>query len=295
MFFGAALVPAASLGEARSNNEDWRYKFEVSAFQTDSANVDGGGQTDVTTYQLQAGAKRKLRPSVSLGAGFSYSHHERRFTGAGDFASLRPWGDTTRLEVSTSVIVHASELWSIGLRPFFNTFSETGNIESDSVSYGTALAGILRLADDRHLGVGARLSDSIDGGLDLSPVLVFEWRFNDQWLLSNPSEPDALGSAGLELVHVPADNWQLGLGGVYQSAKFLLDDQGVAPGGIGEHEALIVFARVGRKWSSGLTLKGYLGAAFEGTLTVQRADGTTLAQSDYDTTPLAGVSVEASF
>lgn len=291
----AMVMPIGSPADTRSENAAWRYKVEVSTFRSDSSDVDGGGETDVTSYQLQAIAKRDLRSNLSVGAGFSYSYHERRFTGAGDFVSLRPWGDTSRLATSASMVVHGSKFWSLGLRPFVSTFSESGDIESDSVSYGMAAAVVARPAADRHIGFGVRLADGIDGDLDLKPVLIVDWRLSDRWRLANPSEPDALGSAGLELVHLPANDWRLALGGVYHSAKFLLDNRGFAPGGIGEHEALIMFARVEKKWPSGLNVKGYIGAAFGGTLTVENADGITIAQSDYDTMPLAGVSLETSF
>jgi len=295
--FCATTMPLAALVEGREDvgGNGWRYGLAVSSFHLDTADIDAGGQTGLRSYHLQARARRHIGAALSVGVGFNYSHHQRRFSGPAGFGSLRPWGDTTRIGASTLFLAHTGNTWSLGVRPFISTFSESGNLESDSLSFGTLLAGIARFGDDRRIAFGGRIARDLDGSLDLTPLITVDWRINDQWMLANPSEPDTVGNKGLELVYLPNPDWEMALGGVYHSARFLLDDKGIAPGGIGEHEALIAFARLARKLRSGLRLKGYIGAAFHGRLSVEDAGGETVAQSDYDTMPLAGVSLETRF
>lgn len=293
LFTPAVLANSAEVEPAK--DAGWRHSLAAASFHMPRTNLDQGGESELTSYHFQAGAKRRINRAMSLGVKLSYGYHEREFTGSDGFAALEPWGDTTRVGFTGALLVHSNGGLSYGLRPFVNTFSETGDLNSDTLSYGTGLAVVSRLSRDHRLGIGARLSREIDGSVGVKPFVLVDWRFNEHWELRNPSEPDVVGAAGLELNFKPNDDWRIAVAGVYHSTEFRLDDQGVAPAGIGKNSGLIAFLRVDRKWSSGLEMKGYLGATFNGKLEVEDAEGRRLARTDYDTMPLAGLALEKSF
>lgn len=280
--------------EASSERSAWRYDLAVTSFHLPEADLDAGGKTELNSYHFEADVRRRINSGSSIGLTFSYGYYDREFSGGG-FAALQPWGDTQRLALNTSFLVHLNDEWTYGIRPYVSSFSESGDINSDTVSYGVSVAAVSHWTSDRHLGLGIRAAHGIDGETKLLPFVIVNWRFNDQWQIRNPSEPDLIGAAGLELNYQPGERWELSLLGVYHSPDFRLDKNGLAPGGLGEHEGVIALARVNRRWESGLTLKGYLGAVIGGTLEVRDARDRVVARTDYDTAPLAGIALERSF
>ena len=114
------------------------------------------------------------------------------------------------------------------------------------------------------------------------PFIAIDWRFNDQWRLSNPFDANALGPAGLELSYRINDRWQLGGGGVYRSFRFRLDNDGVAANGVGENKSAIAFLRLRRFSPTGLNVDFYAGTALAGELKLDDKNGRRLASSNYD-------------
>lgn len=290
-----AGLTGTALADASSGRDAWRYNLSVATFHLPETGLDAGGKTALTTYHFQAGVKRRIMRGADFGLVFSYGHYDRRFSGADGFAALRPWDDIGRVGLNASLRVHASDIWTFGVRPFISSFSESGNVDSDSLSYGVALAVASRLSSDRHIGLGMRVADQIDDSVKVIPFVVVDWRFNNHWRLRNPSEPGLIGSAGLKLGYEPGNQWEFAVIGVYHSPEFRLDERGVAPGGIGEHDGIIGLVRLDRRWGPDLTFKGYVGAVFEGSLKVRDAEGRLVARSDFDTTALAGLALEKSF
>lgn len=284
-----------AFADASPTQSAWRYDMSIASFHLPEADLDSGGRTELTTYHFEAGVRRRITSGFSTGLTFNYGYYDRGFSGDRGFGALRPWDDSERLGLNASFLIHPDENWSYGIRPFVASFSEGGDISDESLSYGVALAAVSHRSSDRHLGLGVRITNRIDNSVKIIPLVVVNWRFNDHWQLSNPSEPDLIGAGGLELEFKPNDRWKFALLGAYHSPDFRLDGDGPAPGGIGEHEGTTILARVNRRWASGFVFKGYLGAVVDGALEIRDAEGRTIARSRYDTSPLAGLAVEKSF
>ena len=122
-----------------------------------------------------------------------------------------------------------------------------------------------------------------------------DWRFNERWRLSNPFEADALGPAGLELTYSFNNRWHLGGGGVYRSFRFRLNNEGVAPNGVGKNQGIVSFLRLRRAVPSGLEVDFYAGAVLNGELELKDSDGDAVASSDYNTAPFAAVTLSVAF
>lgn len=147
----------------------------------------------------------------------------------------------------------------------------------------------------RSLGLGLGAFEEVDGDSRVFPFIAIDWQFNDRWRLSNPFDADALGPAGLELSYSFNDRWTLGGGTVYRSFRFRLDNEGVAPGGIGENSSVLGFLRLQRAAQRGFSVDFYVGAAMSGELALLDAEGNELAASDYDTAPFAALTLAVDF
>ena len=93
----------------------------------------------------------------------------------------------------------------------------------------------------------------------------------------------------------PVSALTLGGGGVYRTFRFRLDEEGVAPNGIGENEGIVTFLRLVRSGDNGLDLDFYVGATLDGKLELKNFDGDKLATSDYDPAPFVAVTLSGEF
>lgn len=289
----SAVLPGSGLAESASDKDldAWRYELSVVSFHAPETSLDGGGETQFSSYHLQARARRRIARGVSANLTLNYGYFDEKFSGGG-FGALQPWDDTQRFGLSTRFLIHSSEKWSWGIRPFASSFSESGNINSDTLRFGIAVAAISHWSPARHLGVGIKLTNRLDDTTKVVPFLAVSWRLNDYWRLRNPSEPELVGATGLELAYTPESHWRLSALGMFLSSEFRLDNDGLAPGGLGQREGAVGLLSLNRHWSSGLSLKGYVGVLSNGTLEVRDAADRLIARSDYDTTPLIGLALE---
>ena len=77
--------------------------------------------------------------------------------------------------------------------------------------------------------------------------------------------------------------------------RFRLDKNGPVPGGIGENDGWPVYARLSWKLLRNLGLDFYGGAIFGGKLRLDDAGGHEINSISYNTAPLMGITLWASF
>lgn len=294
---GIAATFLAPAGAAAANPEpdSWSYSLTVATVRMPEVDLDAGGETRLTSHHLRAGADRDFGDASELEVAVRYDVHEQRFSGAEGFGALAPWDTTHRVGIAASINTRTSFGWSYGIRPFASWAFESGAFADDAMSYGLAAAVLAGLSRDRRFGAGATVYRNMDGSIKASPMLFVHWRLNETWSIGNPREANFTSPSGLELRYSAGENWRIAWAGIYQSSEYRLDDRGLAPGGKGEGSAIVSYLRVTRRWASGISINGYLGAVFNGELEVEGADGSELASSKYDTAPFAALSVEGSF
>ena len=100
---------------------------------------------------------------------------------------------------------------------------------------------------------------------------------------------------GLQLTWQPTSQWRLALGGRYEKIRFRLDDKGAAPGGIGEDEAIPLYALAEYSWSDDLKLSLIGGAEVGGNLRLEDSSGNLVSESDMDTAPFVGLTFKGRF
>ena len=289
------LLPDAAFAQPRGGGPGSFATLAVTPIHQPQADIDGGGEFSLSGVLLRVGFRRPVSRTTVLGISFKYDYDNYDFSAIDEFDGEQPWGDVRRFGIGVPVFSRFAESWLFGITPSVNWLQEVDADSGDSLSYGAPVFVSKGFARDRIIGLGASVFRNVEGDLDVFPFIAVDWRFDEHWRLANPVEADVLGPAGLELSYRLNDRWSLGAGGVYRSFRFRLDDEGVAPGGIGENNGTVAFVHLGRDRGDGLGLDFYVGATLNGTLELLNADGDRLASSGYATAPLLAFTIRAAF
>lgn len=285
----------AVLSTAHAQNPSIGYSLSVTPFHQPTAGIDGGGEFSLSAAIVRFGADRPVSRNATIGVRLKYDADDYDFSGITEFGGRDPWNDVRRFGVGVPVFMRFANDWSFGINPSVDWLQEQDAENSESLAYGATIFGIKSITRGRSLGVGAGVFRNVEGDLDVFPFLAVNWRFNEKLRLSNPFEADVLGPAGLELTYSLNSRWYFSGGGVYRAFRFRLDDEGVAPNGIGENKGFVGFLHLGREGNGGLDIDFYAGATFDGELELLDASGDKIAESGYETAPFIAVSLSADF
>jgi hypothetical protein len=288
-------VPIQARGSDDPPRPGTTFSASATAFHQPGVNIDGGGEFTLSSGLFRLGVKLPISPATVIGLSVKYDVDDYDFSGLTEFGGLDPWNDVRRFGVSIPIILGLGQSWSLGLSPSIDWLQEYGADSSDSLTYGSSVFAFKSFAKHKRLGLGAGVFRNVEGDVEGFPFIAVDWRFNERWRLSNPFEADVLGPAGLELSYTINERWHIGGGGVYRAFRFRLDDEGVAPNGIGENKGIATFLRLNRSVKSGLDLDIYVGATVRGELELKNADGDRLASSDYSTAPFIAITFGGEF
>jgi len=293
------LISAISLGAsataAAQPPPNIELKASFTAFHQPTSSIDGGGEFNLSSLLMRFKVTRPVSSSTIVGLSVKFDIDDYDFYGQTELGGLEPWNDVRRFGLGIPIFTRFGKQWSLGLSPSVDWLQEYGADSDDSMTFGSPVFVARSFARDKRLGLGAGIFRNVEDEWKVFPFVAVDWRFNEKWRLSNPFEADVLGPAGLELTYTLGNHWYLGGGGVYRSFRFRLDEEGVAPNGIGENEGIATFLRLHRAGDSGLDLDIYLGATVDGRLELKDSEGSKLASSDYDTAPFVAVTFSGEF
>ena len=278
-----------------------RFGFER-RFET---NIDDGGEVD--EWRLHMGIRPKFRLSrqwrVSLNVNYIYEHYG--FSGTVGFGALKPWEHLHFIKIVVPLTYSYSERWDFSVSPFFLISTESGADLSQSIAGGAFVTARYSFSKNFALGlaVGGRTRIEDDPKFVLFPLI--RWKFR----LFRGSGDGNSSSRGLTLVSFAGpmrggggvlrynwgSNWTVGIGGSAQSKRFRLDDDGVAPEGVGEASSRPVWAHITYKLRDFLRVEVYGGAALSGKLELEDRNGREIIETDVDPAPILGVTVTGSF
>ena len=144
------------------------------------------------------------------------------------------------------------------------------------------------------LGIGAGVFNDLEE-IRAFPFLTVYWRITDRLSLSNPLRSGPAGAAGLELAFAPTRQVVFALGGAWRSFRFRLDDEGIAPKGLGQVDLIPVWFRATLNLPHGLGLDAYIGEAFGGNLRLEDQNDNLIGEVDQDPAPFAAMVLRARF
>lgn len=250
------------------------------------------GDSRFSAWRHQLNADKNILQSrkVIMNLGVSLAASDYAFSGP----PSDPWSDPFQKvrEVGADM---SFLLPTRGHRVYFlagtmNWSWEDGAPMSDSLVHGLIASASWTKGPDRRLGFGAAAFRGLEE-TKIFPYVAVSWKLSDNLSLGNPLPVGPAGPAGLELVYEAPGAWQFGTGVAYRSFRFRLDDEGLAPGGIGEVKGLPAWVRASLYTDRKIKVDLYTGVILAGEAIIEDREGRKVESSHYDATPLAAVSV----
>ena len=280
---------AAEYGAAGSG---WAWKLQAGAlYQADTA-LDTGGEFGLERIYLSGSASRMVQGRWRLSMALSYGYEGYDFSGGSGFGGLDPWDKVQEFRASLPLQYIGGEKWRFFAVPSLRLHAETGASTGDGVNGGLLAGAAYRVSDRLTIGPGFGAFSEIEGDPSLFPILLVDWRISDTLSLETGRGFAASRGPGLQLRWRHSPDWQFSLGARYEKTRFRLDDEGPAPGGVGETRSLPLFATARRRLTDDVALTLVGGAGLDERLRLEDAQGRRVAESDASTAPFVGATLE---
>jgi hypothetical protein len=270
------------------------YSYSVTPLYHSDADLDAGGEASFGGAVITFGHTRSLDQRNSLGWRVNFDYENWSFDNPAAFGGARPWDKFYRsgLSVPWTRVSGSGMVWNF--TPTVGYAGESGADFSDAIEYGATLAVARRFSDSLTFGLGLGFFRKIEDSY-VFPLVVVDWRINDKWSLSNPVPSGPAGPAGLELSYALGGGWDTGFGATQRHERHRLDSGGPFPDGVGEHEFIVAFARIGRDIAETARLNFYAGAEVNTKLRVEDSNGNRLYSEEADASLMVGLSLAGRF
>jgi hypothetical protein len=287
-------APAWGQYESREQGRTCSYSFSYTPIYQFETDLDRGGRFDVSRHYLRLNFVRPINRKLKLGLGLGYDFEKWNFSDLPDVAGASPWDALHRPAVSVPVLYAFADSWTLGITPTIEYSGESGADFGQSLIYGGIVSLAHPFSRNLYLGIGVGIFDQLEE-TSFFPFIIVNWKINDKFQITNPFRAGPAGPAGLELVYVPTENWELGIGGAYRTYRFRLDDRNLVRSGVGENKFLVGFLRVQRKIGERLTIDLAGGALFGGDLSIENEDGNEIESDEYDSAPFLALTFGGRF
>ena len=300
----AVLLPAAmatarptgvaSSGSAHINNvlrlsgtldyRDDRSDFFIGGggnWQNESE-LAGAGEIGVNRMNGRFDIASRVSETWMVGFSTSYEYSIYDFDGPSFFGG-EPFEEIHRVAAALTFTLQPDDEWTVFFGPVFEAAAEMPGEFDNGIRGGGMAGAVYRASDELILGLGLGLSSEIEDDTDYFYVLVFDWEITDQLSISTLRAPMATGKAGIEVVYRVKDEVELAAGfRDADSYRFRLDDDGIAPNGIGEDEFEELYFRTTWRPSADFELTGILGVALDPRIRLEDRDGDFLTEVRYN-------------
>ena len=287
------LAPLASLAQGpQAAGGRMGLDLSLSAIQQFEADI-GKSQVDVSRHQARVDIDlvKNRRMIMSLGASARVSDYT--FSGPPADPWSDPWGEIHSVDTGLTLILPGSGQWSYFLAGSLDWAWEDDADTSDALVYGIIASTSRNFQRDRRLGFGVGIFDGLEEA-KIFPYAVVSWRLKEKLILQNPFSAGPAGPAGLELAWDASEKWQVGGGTAYRSFRFRLNNDGIAPGGVGGMTGVPVWVRASWQTDPKLKLHLHTGAILAGEVILKNSSGRKLESKHMDIAPLAAVTLELS-
>jgi hypothetical protein len=264
-------------------NAGYEHRFE--------SELDDNGELSVDRLIFGIAVETDISRELTATFGASYGFDSYNFSNAALGDSSDPWSDIHAVNLNARFAWKASPSWTIYLRPAVQWDRESGADWGDSSIFGGGAAAAYHASESLTIGGGVGVITQLEDDVRIFPIFIISWQFANDFRLSTLSAEDARGRGGIELVWTPpTSDWEFAVGGAYEFRRFRLDDEGVAPNGIGEETATPFWLRATYKMNDNFALNVIGGMAFGTSLELEDSDGDTIDETDADAAPILGIS-----
>ena len=295
------LFSAPALGEgnapARSGPPAPAATFTLAggAIQQAVADLDGDGEVGVTRLLVRPGLDVFFSPALQASFSLGASLDCYDFRGDDGLAGAEPFDDVRGLRLSTFARYALDDEWTLIGGPSLRMVAESGADLTDGASFGFLGGAVWKATETLSIGPGLGFFTEIEDDPVVFPFLLIDWRFADGWSIGTGRGLGATAGPGLTLGWDFAESWTLELGARWERLRFRLDDDPVAPDGVGQDEAIPVLLALTWKPTRETSVSLFAGMRFRGRLTVFDDGGKKLLREDYDPAPFFGLGFSLRF
>ncbi|WP_254438843.1 hypothetical protein [Ruegeria arenilitoris] len=288
---GSATLALATAAIAQPR-QGWTPTVEGLAVYQGSADLEDGGDFSASRAFLRAGGIYSYGDGSFVGLLASFGQFSYDFGLPGN----QPWDDIRDIRLSVPLRFTLDNGAAVIVSPQLRWDYETGASASDGFTYG-AFAGI-SWAVNPNLRIGPAFGVFSEVGtndLEVFPALLVDWTFAERWRLSTGRALGATQGPGVTLEYKASESVSVGLAVRSERVRFQLNDNGLAPGGVGEDSSIPVVLSVEYAPNPGVSLSAFAGAEFDGELRLDNAAGQEVSRQGYDTAPIVGVAFRLRF
>ncbi len=287
-----AKAEGQSLPGKRPPARDSFVSVNVAAAHMVDTDLDAGGDFGFSHLYLGLNTLKYRQGQFSTGFSARFDTEDYRFGEGSIFGE--GWDTVSRLQLSLPTTYEINRDWFIMAIPSLEFAAEGDLFDGDAMNYGFIGSVSKVFGRERVIGIGAGVFTGIGDTSGFGYIAV-RWRFNEKWLIANPFRPGPTGPAGIELVYQGIPGFDVGIGSAYRSYTFRLDDEGLAPGGIGEFESAPIWLRVSAVPSDNLFIDLYLGAVTFAEVDAKDDNENKIASDEFDAGLLVGLNISARF
>jgi hypothetical protein len=265
--------------------------------QHTEADLDEGGD-----FSMQR-ANARTRFFVPLSERFIFdteiayelSHYD--FGGGGfGIAAQDPWSTTNNMHIRPLAVAMIHDDFALLGGPIIDYSGESGADFYDSITFGWIGAFRWQVSESFAFGLGLQISDRLEDSTAFYPTFILNWQVTDRLLVRNTDfNLGAAGGTGAEAMYDLTDRLSVGAGFQAQIREFRLDENGVAPNGVGREVTYPVYARIDWSPTPKVMVSGFAGAFTGGSLQLKDSNGFKLHDEDYNTNFGFGLQVRGRF
>ncbi|MBO9452176.1 hypothetical protein J7426_18015 [Tropicibacter sp. R16_0] len=257
-----------------------------------NAGLSGGGEFSAERAFLRTGALYRFDSGASAGLFLSYGQFSYDFSLAGN----QPWDRIRDVRITAPVQFSVGESASVFISPQVRWDYEDGASSSDGRTYGVFAGIVWQVNPNLRIGPAfGAFSELGTNDTEVFPALLVDWDIAPRWNLSTGTGLGATQGPGVILSYQHTDAVSFSLGARSERVRFRLDNTGLAPGGVGEDQSIPVALSVDYAPNPGVRISAFVGAEFDGRLTLDSATGAQISRQDYDTAPIVGFAARIRF
>jgi hypothetical protein len=175
-----ALLLCGGLAQAQPPARGLGVGLEAGALFGGAASLDSGGDLTVDNWSVRLSGRRPIGDDLRLGLAAGFGEQRYRFSGVGDFSSLRPWGTAREVRLSGSVFWQPTDRWDLFAIPTVRWNAEDGASLDDGQIAGLLTAASYRFSDRLSIGPGVGVFSELEDDTDFFPILAIDWRITDR-------------------------------------------------------------------------------------------------------------------
>jgi hypothetical protein len=265
--------------------------------QHTEADLDLGGDFSMQRANAKVRFLLPLSERFIIDTEFAYELSEYDF-GVGGFglAAQDPWSTVHNVHIRPLAVARIRDDFALLGAPIIDFSWENGADAYESVTFGLLGGFRWQVRENFAFGLGLQVTQRLEDDFTVYPTIILNWQVTDYLLVrNNDFNLGAAGGSGIEAMYSLTDRLSVGAGFQAQIREFRLDDEGVAPGGVGREVTYPIYGRVDWSPTSRFTVSGFAGAFVGGSLQVKDSNGFRLFDEDYNTSFGFGLQVRGRF